>query len=136
MRLKVKLLLMSFGLCCSGLLAQHAVDPSERYFRLICLVHLTGSGKNGDSVRPEYVPNEPPNRNGIIAWSFQPTDNGQMAIVQYVAVDHAAFNTILADKRPEIRIFEIGQTPPAVIEGALRQFKHDFSLAGFKVLAR
>jgi hypothetical protein len=136
MRLKVKLLLAGFGLFCSALLAQHAVEPSQRYFRLICLVHLTGSGKKGDAVRPEYVPVEPPNRNGIIAWSSQLTDNGKMAIVQYVAVDHSAFNAILADKRSELRVFEVGKTPPAAIEGALRQFKHDFSLASFVVLAQ
>ena len=59
-----------------------------------------------------------------------------MAIVQYVAVDRSAFKAILADKRPEIRVFEIGKTPPGAIEGALRRFKHDFSLDGLKVLAQ
>jgi RHS repeat-associated protein len=32
-----------------------AVDPTARYHRLICLVHLTGSGKHADPIRPEYV---------------------------------------------------------------------------------
>jgi hypothetical protein len=59
-----------------------------------------------------------------------------MAIVQYVAVDRSAFSAILADKRPEIRVFEIGKTPPGAIEAALRRFKHDFSLNNFKVLAQ
>jgi len=39
----------------SVLPAQKAVDPTQRYFRLICLVHLTGSGKGGDPIVPEYV---------------------------------------------------------------------------------
>src|SRR5215469_620649 len=32
-----------------------AVDPSQRYFRIICLVHLTGSGGPNDPIVPEYV---------------------------------------------------------------------------------
>ena len=35
--------------------AQKAVNPSRRYYRILCLVHLTGSGKAGDPVVPEYV---------------------------------------------------------------------------------
>ncbi len=37
------------------LFGQKAADPTQRYFRLICLVHLTGSGKDGDPIIPEYV---------------------------------------------------------------------------------
>ena len=37
------------------LFAQKGADPAQRYFRLICLVHLTGSGQAGDPVVPEYV---------------------------------------------------------------------------------
>src|ERR1700679_497100 len=46
-----------FFLNASGiLLAQRAAaDPAQRYFRLICLVHLTGSGQAGDPTVPEYV---------------------------------------------------------------------------------
>jgi hypothetical protein len=44
------------ALSSAGLFGQHAVDPAQRYHRLICLVHLTGSGKNGDPVIPEYAP--------------------------------------------------------------------------------
>jgi len=41
---------------CGILLAQQGgADPAQRYFRLICLVHLTGSGQAGDPVVPEYV---------------------------------------------------------------------------------
>jgi hypothetical protein len=34
---------------------QKAAPATHRYFRLICLVHLTGSGKAGDPIVPEYV---------------------------------------------------------------------------------
>jgi hypothetical protein len=137
MRLATKLILV-FGLCYSALFAQHAVDPSQRYFRLVCLVHVTGSGKAQDPVRPEYVPttSDKPDRSGIIAWSFQPVDDGKMAIVQFVAVDRSAFTAILADKRPEVRVFEIGKTPPAAIEAEMRKHKKDFSLENLTVNAQ
>jgi hypothetical protein len=136
MRLKARLLVILSGLCCSALFAQHAVDPSQRYFRLICVVHLTGSGKKADPVRPEYAPGNLMDRHGIIAWTAQMSDDRKMAIVEYVAADRAAFAPILADKRPEIRVFEIGKTPPAAIEAALKHFKSDFKLSSLRVYAR
>ncbi|HEX4136528.1 MAG TPA: hypothetical protein VHY84_18085 [Bryobacteraceae bacterium] len=46
--LTLSVLLLSF----TGMaVAQHAVDPAQRYYRLICLVHLTGSGKSDDPGR-------------------------------------------------------------------------------------
>jgi hypothetical protein len=34
------------SLSSGSLFGQHAVDPAQRYHRLICLMHLTGSGKS------------------------------------------------------------------------------------------
>jgi hypothetical protein len=122
----------------AGLFGQHAVDPARLYFRVICLVHLTGSGKQGDPVLPEYVPKtgDAPSRDGIIAWSSQLTDGKQMVIVQLAAVNHHAFDAILADTRPEIRVFEIGKDDPAQIETALKQFKANFTLDSLRLVAR
>jgi hypothetical protein len=132
------LLLASFTLNLLG--QQHAVDPANRYYRVIALVHLIGTGKLGDPIRPEYVPaasaSEAVSRDGVIAWSSQPTDDGKMAIVHLVAVNHHAFDTLLADKRPEIKVFELGQHQPAAIELALGLLKKGFTLDSFKVLAQ
>jgi hypothetical protein len=43
---------------CELLLAQHAVDPMNRYYRLICLVHLTGSGQAADPIVPGMIETE------------------------------------------------------------------------------
>jgi hypothetical protein len=59
-----------------------------------------------------------------------------MVIVHLVAVNHAAFNSILADTRPEVRVFEVGKQSKAAIEAALGQFKQGFSLDKFQVVAR
>ena len=118
------------------LFAKHAVDPTASYHRLICLIHLTGKGTSADPIRPEYVPTDPPDRSGIIAWAFQITDDKHMAIVQMVAVNRNAFQAVLSDKRPEIRVFEIGKDRPEVIEAAMKAFKKDFTLDSLRVVAR
>lgn len=70
MRLKAKLSLPICALLAGSLFAQHATDPANRYFRLIAVVHLTGSGKAGDPFQPEYVPSAAvPDRHAILAWS-------------------------------------------------------------------
>jgi hypothetical protein len=160
---------------------QRAADPSQRYFRLICLVHLTGSGKAGDPVVPEYVvqgtaaaqtgaaapttgtasvsgmavapaqpgqvagqpaaPSTPAgvpmaSRPGYLAWSMQVTDDGTMAIIHIVAADRHAFDSIMADTRPEIRVFEIGKDSATAIQTEMQKYKKDFDLTSFKVAAQ
>jgi hypothetical protein len=170
-----------FLLNASGiLLAQKAADPTQRYFRIIALVHLTGSGQAGDAIVPEYVvqgtavavaartastgattnPTAPSSaarpavvagvpvlsvatatvptssRPGYLAWQMQITDDRTMAIIQIVAADHHAFDSILADTRPEIHVFEIGRDSAATIQATMQQYKKDFNLGTFKVVAQ
>ncbi len=123
-------LLSLFGLPVSA--QRHAMDPSMRYYRLICLVHLVGTGGKGDPIRPEYVPTAiDAKREGILAWSFQLTDDKKMAIIHVVATNRNAFAPILADARPEVKVFEIGKDSAAAIEGAMQGVKAGFSLSKF-----
>lgn len=176
----------------SGFLsAQHAVNPTNRYYRIIALVHLTGSGNSGDPILPEYIahgtavaeaaltaaataskhpaspgtgsvtdthtaatqPTQPPRptpapipmpapgsafvtpvpRPGFLAWSMQKSDDGKMAIVHIVAADPSAFADIVADSRPEIRVFQIGKDSPATIQAEIQKYKKDFNLTTFEV---
>ena len=121
----------------SGLLpAQHAVDPAHRYFRLIALVPLTGSGTKSDPIRPQYVPNvgDAPSRDGIIAWSSQLTDDGKKAIIHLAAANQNAFDAILAD--PNVRAFELGKAEPAAIVTMLQQYRQNFTLNSLQVVAQ
>jgi hypothetical protein len=59
-----------------------------------------------------------------------------MAIVHYVAADRGAFASILADTRPEIRVFEIGKDKPAAIEAEMKKYKKDFTLDSIQVVAQ
>jgi hypothetical protein len=152
------LLLASFTVNLLG--QQHAVDPANRYYRVIALVHLTGSGKPDDPIRPQFVPgpaeaiaqasaavaggtNEnpvttaaAPARAGIIAWSFQLTDDKQMAIVHIVALDHHSLDQVLSAASPDAPAFEIGKQQLAAIETSLQKYKKGFTLGSLSVVAR
>jgi hypothetical protein len=121
-----------------SLFGQHAVDPGQRYHRLICLVHFNGSGHKDDPILPEYVPgpSHTPSRDGIIAWGSTPTDDGKMVIIHVVAVNRHAFDTIFADKRPEIKVFEIGVDSQQTIEAFMQKHKAGFSLDRLRVMAQ
>ena len=75
-------------------------------------------------------------RPGYLAWSLQISDDGTMAIVHIVAADHHAFDSILADTRPEIHVFEIGKDSNATIQTTMQQYKKNFELESFKVLVQ
>jgi len=136
--LRIAAFVVLVSILAGSVFAQQPVDPGQRYHRLICLVHLNGSGKKGDPIRPEYAPAtiDASSRDGIIAWSMQVADDGKTAIVQYVAVNRHAFDVILADKRADVRVFEVGITNKNAIEGELKRFKKNFSLDSLNVVAQ
>ena len=111
--------------------------PEARYYRLICLVHMVGSGKENDPIRPEFVPARAAAaaRDGILSWSAQMTDDKSMAIVHVVAASRKALDAIVNDKRAEIRVFEIGKHGKDTIEQEMKKYKKDFDLRKFQVVA-
>jgi hypothetical protein len=101
----------------------HRVDPRNTYYRVIAVVPLSaGSGTPDDPKRPKYAP-WPPSRSqtGIIAYSQQLSDDGKLALVEFVARDRAAFQAIFNDKT--IRFFEKGKSKRQDIETELKKYK-------------
>jgi hypothetical protein len=124
-------------LCAPGLLAQHRVDSRNLYERLLCVVPMIGSGAFDDPRRPDYVPLSPdPEGNGIIAFSQTESDDGQYALVELVARDRSAFAAILADKRPNVKVFVKGKDKKQDIEREFRKYKKDLDLDRFAGAAR
>jgi hypothetical protein len=103
----------------TALSAQHRVDPRWSYHRAIAVVPLQGAG--------------PPSRAGIIAFTFEPSDNGKFAIAEFVAVDRTGLAEVFADQSAGVLVFEKGVTPAATIEAVIRPFRKDFSLQNFGV---
>lgn len=119
--------LLALALAASG---QRRVDPKNAYHRVIAVVPLAGSGTASDPTRPKYAPwpvsTDP---NGIIAFVFEPTDDGKSAIVEFVAQNSTAFLALLADKT--ITVYEKGAVSKQVIESAVKPRRKDFNLDSF-----
>lgn len=78
-------------------------------------------------------PGEMPSRAGILAFTFQESDDGRFALVEFVAAGRAAFQQILSEKRPEVKTFLKGVARRADIETEFRKHKRDFNLDRFGV---
>ena len=116
-----------------GVIAPHQVDAGHRHVRMLAVVPLIGTGRNGDYIRPSYVPMPPnpganPDPNGIIGFTAQISDDGKHALVELVARDRSAFKQLMADTRPDVKVFEKGKATRAVIEAEFRRWKSDFNL--------
>ena len=121
---------IGFVVLAGAVSAQHRVDPRNSYNRIICVVPMAGSGTPADPKRPKYAP-WPPSQdpNGIIAFTFQPSDDGQVAVVEFVARKRTAFQAILNDK--SVVVFEKGKAVKTVVEAALKQYRKDFDMDKF-----
>lgn len=74
---------------------QQPVDPTNMYERLFVVVRMVGKGTLVDPRRSMYAPVpttvNPTLRSGILGYSQVVSDDGNFALVEFVAKDRAAF---------------------------------------------
>ena len=89
---------------------------------------MVGTGTPEDPRRPEYslVPGQSDPGSGIIAFSYQLSDDGQHALVEFVARDESAFQALLGDKHSDVKVFKKGKSKPEDILKEFRKHKKDF----------
>ena len=124
---------------CAPLCAQHRVDPRNMYERAMCVVPIVGAGTPDDPRRPAYAPVTPapgvlPSRDGIIAFTFQESDDGKLALVEFVALTRDAFKELLADTRPDVKVFTKGKDKREDIEKEFKKHKKDIDLDSFRTV--
>jgi hypothetical protein len=97
---------------------------------------MVGSGTPEDPRRPEYAPapGQSDPGSGILAFSYQLSDDGQYALVEFVARDESAFRALLDDKRPGVKAFKKGKSKPEDILKEFRKHKKDFRPETLEVL--
>jgi hypothetical protein len=126
------LLLLAAPLC-----SQRRVDPFVTHERLLAVVPMVGAGTPADPRRPAFAPLgaqiDARNRAGILAFTYQLSDDGKWALAEFVARDRAAFRPILSD--PRSKSFQRGKASRAVIETEFRRFRKDFDLTKFRGVA-
>ncbi|MGI8745365.1 MAG: hypothetical protein ACR2NN_22880 [Bryobacteraceae bacterium] len=73
----------------------------------------------------------PPARTGILGYSYQISDDGKSALVEFVAAQGSAFKDILADRA--VKTFVKGIAKQVDIEAEFKQQKKDFDFNRFGV---
>ena len=121
--------------------AQHKVDTRQLYERLYAVVPVIGNGTWSSPKRPMYAPSpaqmNPASRTGIIGYTHVLSDDGQFALVEFVARDASAFQHILADINGNLNVnvnvkaFRKGQDKREDIEAEFRKHKKAFSFDHF-----
>ncbi len=122
--------------------AQHKVDTRQLYERLYVVAPMTaGKGTWAEPKRPLYAPSpremNPASRTGIIGYTYVLSDDGQFALVEFVARDASAFQHILADINANLNVnvnvkaFRKGQDKREDVEAEFRKHKKDFSFQTF-----
>lgn len=109
------------------------VDRRNMYERVIAIVPMTGSGTEADPRRPMFAPRpgdmDPAFATTIAGFNYVLSDDGKFALVQFVARDKEAFQTLLAAGVP---IFVKGSAV-ATIVAALQQYRKSFELSDIDV---
>lgn len=112
-------------------MAQRKVDIRNMYERVVCVVPVVGKGTFDDPRRPMFAPlqtGKKDERGGIIGFSWVPSDDGQSAIVEFVARERSAFLSISGANRPDVRVFQKGRDARADIESEFKRYRKSFSL--------
>ncbi len=116
------------------------LSPENAYTRVYCIVPLVGSGSATDPKRPLFAPvpaagpqaaATPIDRTGIIAYQFQVSDDGKMALAEFVTVSRDGIAPILASANPNVISFERGQHTRQEIETAFQKYKKTFTFDKF-----
>lgn len=91
---------------------------------------MTGAGTYADLRRPFFAP-KPGERSAIFTSSYALADDGQTAIVEFVAKSPTAFDVIKQDARFRDKHFEKGKSKKADIERKLKKYKKNFDWVKF-----
>jgi hypothetical protein len=132
--MRLAILALIGALPCGVFAQQHKVDLQHMYERVLCVVPMVGAGTYDDPRRPMFAPVRPdPNeRSGILGFSYQVSDDGNFALVEFVARDRAALSEILSAKRSDVKAFEKGKARRPDIEAEFRKYRKDFDLDKFR----
>jgi hypothetical protein len=122
----------------SSLCAQQPVNLRNTHERVVCIVPMIGRGTEDDPRRPMFAPlpsdkSEEASSDGIIAFTYQESDDGRYALVEFVAKDRAAFEPILAEKGADVKVFHKGKDKKADVQAEFGKIKRNFDIERFRV---
>jgi hypothetical protein len=125
MRLRILALLVCLGTPLSSLFAQRKVDPAFQGERIYAIVPMVGAGTARDPRRPLFAPVHG-ERSAITGFTFQISDDGRSALIELIARDKQAFQSLLTANRADVKVFERGKSTIADLEREFRKVKSGF----------
>jgi hypothetical protein len=90
-------------------------------------VPIAGTGTVEDPHRPLLIPAPGTTVSGLISWSWELSDDGKLAIVEFVARDKSVLRPVTTNTRV-VRSFEKGKDKQEDIEREVRKYKKDYRL--------
>lgn len=107
--------------------------------RLLAVVPMVGAGTPADPRRPLFAPAGPvvvsgdarAASAGITGFSYVVSDDGRMALVEFVARDAGAFQAIVRSGRADVKTFERGKATLVQAQEEFRKHKPGFEIGRF-----
>src|SRR6266567_2634124 len=134
--IRAALLPVCFFALIAPALGQQRLDSRLLYDRLMCVVPLNaGRGTFDDPKRPLHAPTPSAlaaaakSRTGILGYSYAMSDDGLLALIEFVGRDRSAFQQILADST--IKCFLKGRDKREDLEAEFKKHKKDFDFTKF-----
>ncbi len=116
-------------------IAQRKLDPGHNHERVLAVVPMVGAGTEADPRRPLHAPLKP-DPNGIVSFTYEVSDDGKFAIVEFVARNREALLPVLVRIQANEKAFEKEKTTKAELETEFRKYKKDFDLERFHRVKR
>ena len=117
-------------------------DNRQIHERFYVICPLVGAGTLADPKRPQVVPKDVEKLNGkkapsgIIAWTFQVSDDGKSALVELVARDASAFDEIKRGNPQITQNFSKSTHSKSEVEAAFKAQRKDFDFKKFGAVVR
>jgi len=96
----------------------------------LAIVPMAGAGTASDPKRPLFAP-LPGEKSAISGFTYQISDDGQTALVQFVARSRADFQSLLSANRADVKVFERGKATLDEVQTEFRKVKAGFDVRQF-----
>jgi len=108
--------------------------------RCFAVVPLIGTGTVQDPIRPMFVPANGLTSAriagrealGIISYSYQMSDDGKSALVEFVSTNREGLREILESRAAGVQVFEQGRSSKTEVETVFKARKRDFDFSKFQ----
>jgi hypothetical protein len=130
---------------------RHSTAPTDSLVHVFAVVPIIGTGTPSDPKRPMFAPaqgvqavalpigNGPTTaaatpRSGIIGYHMELSDDGNQAVVEFMAVSKADLQAILTTVDSRVQVFVKGEQTRDAVLAAFQAVKKDFSFDKFLAL--